>query len=95
MKKETKQLTVKDEMTDFLLYTSPNGEIKVETIVHKENIWLNQKMLAELFGCSKDNISLHLKNIFNGGELDKMSVVEDFSVTAADGKKYSTMHNRL
>jgi len=43
-------------------------------------------MLAELFNCTKDNISLHLKNIFNSGELDKKSVVGDFAATASNGK---------
>ncbi len=43
-------------------------------------------MLAEIFDCTKDNISLHLKNIFNNEELDKKSVVEDFSLTARDGE---------
>ena len=90
-----KKITTTGQLAEFLLYTSPDGNVKVETIVHKENIWLNQKMLAELFNCSKDNISLHLKNIFNEGELDKKSVVEDFSVTAGDGKKYRTMHYNL
>jgi hypothetical protein len=51
---------------------------------------MTQKMMAELFTCSVDNISLHLKNVFSAGELDEKAVVEDFSVTASDGKKYRT-----
>jgi len=60
MKKETKQLAVKDEMTEFLLYTSPNGEIKVEVFLHDENIWLTQKRMAELFDVNVPAISKHL-----------------------------------
>lgn len=55
-----------------------------------DNLWLSQKLMAELFGCSTDNISLHLKNIFKSGELVKEAVIEEYSVTAADGKKYRT-----
>ena len=49
---------------------------------------MTQKAMAELFNCSADNISLHLKNIFKDEELDKNSVTEEFSATALDGKKY-------
>jgi hypothetical protein len=52
-------------------------------------------MMAILFDCSTDNISLHLKNIFKEQELDEYSVVEEFSVTASDGKKYATKHYNL
>ncbi len=52
-------------------------------------------MIAQLFECSTDNVSLHLKNIFQTGELDKNSVTEDFSVTATDGKNYNTKHYNL
>lgn len=62
----------------------PNAVIKDDTI------WLTQKSMAELFGCSSDNISLHLKNIFEAGELEKDSVTEKISATAADGKNYPT-----
>jgi hypothetical protein len=51
--------------------------------------------MAKLFDCSPDNISLHLKNIFAEGELDEISVTEDFSVTASDGKTYKTKHYNL
>ena len=48
--------------------------------------------MAQLFECTKENIILHLKNIFESGELDKNQVTEDFSVTCPDGKKYNTKH---
>jgi hypothetical protein len=75
---------------DFILYTSPDGEVRVDVFVNDETVWLTQKAMAQLFYCSTDNISLHLKNIFKTGELEKQSVTEEFSATASDGKKYST-----
>lgn len=80
---------------EFLLYSSADEEVSVNALVKDETIWLTQKAMAELFGCSTDNISLHLKNIFADGELEKNSVTEKISVTAADGKKYNTQFYNL
>ena len=71
---------------EFLLYNSVDEEVSVNALVRDETIWLTQKAMAELFGCSADNISLHLKNIFADGELEKNSVTEKISATAADDK---------
>jgi hypothetical protein len=60
-----------------------------------ETVWLPQRLMALLFDCSTDNISLHLRNIFAEGELNEKSVTEEFSVTAADEKKYRTRHYNL
>lgn len=79
----------------FLLYSSANENISVNALIKDETIWLNQKSMAELFDCSTDNISLHLKNIFADGELDKNSVTEKISATAVDGKKYRTQFYNL
>lgn len=73
---------------EFILYNDISESVSVNVIIKDETLWLTQKSMAELFGCSVDNISLHLKNIFNSGELDKYSVIEKISVTAADGKNY-------
>jgi len=75
---------------DIIFYTSPQGNIKVEVLYGNETFWMPQKRMAELFGCTTDNISLHLKNIFKEGELDQDSVTEEISATAADGKNYKT-----
>ena len=73
---------------EFILYKEINENVAVNVVIKDETLWLTQKSMAELFGCSADNISLHLKNIFNSGELDKQSVTEKISVTATDGKNY-------
>ena len=64
-------------------------------MVRDETIWLSQKAMAELFGCTTDNISQHLKRIFAEGELIKESVTEKISATALDGKKYLTQFYNL
>src|SRR3989344_3741868 len=93
--KKKNQIVTNNSFTEFLLYTTPNGKVKVEIFLHDENIWLTQKLIALLFGCSADNVSLHLKNIFESNELQEKSVAEEFSVTASDGKKYKTKHYNL
>ena len=75
---------------NFLIYKTPDKDVKVNAVIKDDTIWLTQKSMAELFGCSSDNISLHLKNIFEAGELEKDSVTEKNSATAADGKNYPT-----
>ncbi len=95
MKKKNHQIVPNNSFTEFLLYTTPNGKVKVEIFLHNENIWLTQKLIALLFDCSTDNVSLHLKNIFESSELQESSVTEEFSVTASDGKKYKTKHYNL
>ncbi len=80
---------------EVLLYSDESGKEYISVVFKDETFWLTQKAMAELFGCTADNISLHLKNIFAGGELDKDAVTEKFSATAADGKNYLTQHYNL
>lgn len=79
----------------FLLYQSADENISVHAVIKDETIWLTQKAMAELFDCSTDNISLHLKNIFADGELEKKAVTEKISATASDGKNYLTQFYNL
>ena len=79
----------------YLIYNTPQEAVSVNAVVKGETIWLTQKAMAELFNCSTDNISLHLKNIFAEGELDKNSVTEKISATATDGKNYLTQFYNL
>ncbi len=79
----------------FVLYTAPDGVVRLDVLLRDETVWLSQKFMALLFECSTDNISLHLKNIFEINELQENSVTEVFSATAADGKNYKTKHYNL
>ena len=90
-----KTLTTQEELTDFLLYTTPNNEIKVETYLHNETLWLPQKKIAELFGVDRTVVTKHLKNIFESGELEEDSVSAKIAHTAQDGKKYNTKFYNL
>lgn len=92
---KVKHLTVRNEMSDFLLYTSPEGNVKVEAILSDETVWLSQEQMALLFGVQKAAISKHLKNIFDNGELEQNSVVSILETTASDGKKYQVMFYNL
>lgn len=90
-----KTLQIRNSTAEFLIFTSQASKDGIEVRFENETIWLSQKLMAVLFDCSTDNISLHLKNIFKSGELNESSVTEDFSVTATDGKKYKTKHYNL
>jgi Virulence protein RhuM family len=90
-----KKLQIRNSTAEFLIFNAQGGEDGIEVRYQHETIWLSQKMIATLFGCSTDNISLHLKNIFKEGELVEKPVSEEFSVTAGDGKNYKTRHYNL
>ncbi len=76
-----------DNTFRFLMYHSAEQNISVNAVIRDETIWLTQKAMAELFDCTPDNISLHLKNIFADGELDENSTTEDFSVVQTEGAR--------
>lgn len=86
-KGSSKQITIKDELTEFLLYTSPNGEVKVEVLLNNETLWLTQKRIAELFGVQRPAITKHLKNIYEDGELEENSTSSILEHTAASQEK--------
>jgi hypothetical protein len=72
------------------VYQTSDGKINIEVLYANENIWLPQKRMAELFGCSADNISLHLKNIYKDKELEVSATAEDFSVVQTEGSREVT-----
>ena len=88
--KKNKQIAKQNTFTEFLLYTTPNGKVKVEIFLRDENLWLTQKRMADLFGVGIPAINKHLKNIFESGELQEDSVISILETTADDGKKYPT-----
>jgi hypothetical protein len=79
------QLTTRDELTEFLLYNTPNGDVKVEILLHNETIWLPQKRIAELFNVGVPAISKHLDNIYNDGELDKVATISILETVQNEG----------
>ena len=79
------QLTLRDEMTEFLLYTAPNGQIKIEVLLSNETLWLTQERMAELFGVQRPAITKHLKNIFESNELQEEVVSSILEHTTEHG----------
>jgi hypothetical protein len=77
--------SLQDQTTELLLYTAPNGEIKVEVLLSNETIWLTQKRMAELFGVGVPAISKHLKNIFESGELQEELVISILETATEHG----------
>jgi hypothetical protein len=78
-------LTLHDQTTEFLLYTAPNGTVKVEVLLSNESIWLTQERMAELFGVQRPAITKHLKNIFESHELQEDVVCSILEQTTAHG----------
>jgi hypothetical protein len=81
--------------SDFILYTSPDGEVRVDVFVKQETVWLTQKAIANLFGVDRTVITKHLKNIFDSAELEENSVSAKIAHTAEDGKSYQTKFYNL
>lgn len=79
----------------IILYSNENANVSINVTYLNDTFWLPQKGIAQLFGCSTDNVSLHLKNIFKSNELNQNSVTEEISVTASDGKNYNTKFYNL
>jgi hypothetical protein len=82
----------KDEV---LLYQTDDGKTRIDVRLQGETVWLTQTQMTELFQTTKQNVSLHLKNVFDEGELIKDSVVKESLTTAGDGKKYKTAYYNL
>ena len=80
---------------NILIYVSKDGNVKVDVNFQNDDIWMSQEVMANLYGTTKNNISMHLNNIFKEEELIKDSVVKDFLTTANDGKKYNILHYNL
>ena len=80
---------------EVIIYKSPEGDTELYVKLEEETVWLSQAQLVKLFKTSKQNISLHINNIFKEAELDTNSVVKEYLTTASDGKKYRTNHYNL
>lgn len=80
---------------EILLYQTDDGKTRIDVRLQGETVWLTQMQMAELFQTTKQNVSLHLKNLFDESELIKDSVVKESLTTANDGKKYNTAYYNL
>lgn len=81
--------------TRFLIFTAETGNPQIEVRIEDEMVWLSQKLMAELFDTTVQNINMHLTSVFESGELSEISVIKDFLITASDGKTYNTKHYSL
>ena len=88
--KRKKQIVKQNSFTEFLLYTTPNGKVKVEIFLRNENIWLTQVKIAELFGIDRSVVTKHLQNIFKEGELDKKSTSAKIAQVQNEGQRQIT-----
>ncbi|MFA4975443.1 MAG: virulence RhuM family protein [Candidatus Paceibacterota bacterium] len=85
MKKTTKKIIKNNSFTEFLLYTTPNGKVKVEIFLHNETVWLTQKKMAELFDVESNTITYHLKEIYESRELNKNSTTRKIRAVQNEG----------
>ena len=83
------------EKNNFIMYITDDGQVKIEVRLEDENVWLTQKAMAELFNTTRNNITMHIKNIFEENELDENSVSKESLLTALDGKNYKTKFYNL
>ena len=90
----SKELMLSEEKGEIVLY-QPSERVRLEVRIQGETVWLTQQQMAELFLTTKQNVSLHINNIFREGELEMFSVVKESLTTAADGKKYKTKFYNL
>jgi hypothetical protein len=92
--KKKNQIVPNNSFTEFLLYTTANGKVKVEIFLRNENIWLTQEKIALLFGVQRPAITKHLKNIFESGELDEKVVSSILEHTTIHGAMVGKTQNQ-
>lgn len=80
----------KPKQSDIIIYTTPEGDVKIDVFFQDETVWLTQKKMSELFGVDVRTVNEHLQNIFKSSELKENSVIRKIRITAADGKDYLT-----
>lgn len=82
-----KKFEIRNSTAEFLIFQIEGKEDGVQVVYHKESVWCTQKAMAQLFDCSSDNIGLHLKNIYETGELAQEATTENFSVVQTEGER--------
>lgn len=82
-----KNLQIRNSTAEFLILTKQNKEKNIEVIVDEESVWLSQKLMAELFGTTRNNITMHLKDIYDSKELDEKATSKDFLLVQKEGQR--------
>lgn len=93
--KKGMQPTIRSSAVEYLTFIAATGEGGVDAVYADENIWLSQKMLAELYQVKVPTVNYHLKKVFEDSELQEEAVIRDFLMTADDGKNYTTKHYNI
>jgi hypothetical protein len=86
---------IRSSAAEYLTFVAASGQGGVEEVYANENVWLTQKMLAQLYDVDVRTIKYHLKKVFVDSELEADSVIQNFRITAAEGKTYNTQHYNL
>ena len=93
--KEVKKDMLRASVAEYLTFVTATGESNIQSIYAEENVWLSQKMMGLLYNVDVRTINYHLQKIFSDNELEENSVIQDFRITADDGKMYSIKHYNL
>lgn len=86
MEENNKNINPNNELSDFILYTAPSGEVRIDIYVENETIWLTQPKMADLFGVDRTVVTKHLKNIYTEGELEKTATSAKFAQVQQNSK---------
>ncbi|XCF05184.1 virulence RhuM family protein [Tamlana crocina] len=82
-----KPIKPSDELSEFILYTAPSGEVRIEIYVQNETVWLTQQKIADLFGVDRTVVTKHLKNIYIEGELEKNATSAKYAQVQKEGER--------
>ncbi|MFI5253158.1 MAG: hypothetical protein ACHQQQ_12100 [Bacteroidota bacterium] len=80
-----KSKNIVPQESDFLLYTTPEGDVRVDVLFAGETVWLTEKRMAELFATSHQNINLHLKNLYKEGEIEESATCKEYLQVRTEG----------
>ena len=95
MKKKNETSIVRSSAAEYLTFVAASGTGGVEAVYADENVWLSQKMMGQLYDVDVRTVNYHLKKVFEDSELQEDSVIQNFRITASDGKSYDTKHYNL
>ena len=95
MAKRREVSLIRSSAAEYLTFVAASGQSGVEAVYADENVWITQKMMALLYDVDVRTINYHLKRVFSDSELVEASVIQNFRITAVDGKRYDTRHYNL